>query len=172
MILIDLCASIASKTTESSLPSPNLSSIHQKLDAVINNQKSLLASPPRHHVMTQPPPSFSEIAKRAPRKSNGPKGAPAFPVASMPRKIPSIVLKQSVPAAPVELMTSAEILSARINKALAVACQAADQPVFKIRASSVNQHSGEILIQMHDAKDAAFATKGEALWLPSVNSGL
>lgn len=109
------------------------------------------------------------MAKQGAKKPTGQKtAAPTIP-SSLPPEIPSIVFKQAIPAAPVELKTSAKVLSARINKALAAPCLLAERPVFKIRGTSVNFRSGEILVQLHDAKDSSFATEGESLWLPSVN---
>ena len=102
----------------------------------------------------------------------GRKTAPPKPSAPLPPKIPSIVLKKAIPAAPVDLNASPEVLSGRINTALATACHLADQPVFKVRATSVHQRSAEILIQLNSAADAAFAVEGESIFLRSVNPGL
>lgn len=171
MILIDLCLSVATKPTQDTPPPPpSLVSMNLKLDKIIELQLAVTASSQLHP--TSPlPPSFADIAKRGAKRSSGVDKPIQRPV-SLPPKIPAIVLKQTIPAAPVETKSSPEILSARINKALASACLSANHPSFKIRATSINQRSGEILIQMHSADDAAFAVESEPLWLPSINAGL
>lgn len=150
-------------------PTPSLTSMDIKLDKILAFQ-SANAAPHQPQPQSPLPQTFADVAKCGAKRPPGQKAQE--PRIALPPKIPAIVLKQSIPAAPVELKTSAEVLSARINKALASACLMADRSVFKIRATSVNQRSGEITVQLHKAEEAAFASEGESLWLPSVNPGL
>lgn len=158
MTLINLCTKVASQPPQSSLPAPNLALINQKIDTILSNQKTFMLSAPTSRATAPHPPSFADIAKCGPQNSPGPNVfQPKTPV-SLPPKIPSFIIKQFIPLVPVKLKTGAEVLSARINKALESMCQVEDFPVFNIRAMSVNQRSGKLLVQLKNAADAAFAT--------------
>lgn len=170
--LIDLCSSIAAKPIPPPHPLLDLQLVHTKLDTISEKQKSNALPVPQPMTARPSPPSFADIAKRGAEQPTPTQGAQTRNPTSLPPKIPSIVLKQAIPSAPVELKTGAEVLSAKINSALKKACQLAEQPCFKIRATSVNHSSGEILIHLHKAEEAAFAADGQLLWLPLVNPGL
>lgn len=130
MTLLNLVSSIACKVKPASSPPSNLSLIEDKLDKLIAFQTQPSHQRPLHTTESQSPPSFADVANSfadvAKRAAKKPRNVPLPPPTNLPPKIPSLILKQSVPSAPVELKTSAEALSARINKAIASACQLAD----------------------------------------------